>query len=220
MKRKIFYLLFFISGLLAQQINAQNKPAFWDDIQRFKQKDSLNTPTKNGIVFVGSSSFTNWTTLEKVYQNYGAINRGFGGSTLAQANHYVADLVFPYEPRQVVIYSGENDIAIDQTSALETLSRFATFFTSIRNKYPKTAILYVSMKQSPSRMQHAETVLHANNLIKDFLSAYSNTKFVDVNRKMLRNGQPRPELFLKDMLHMNQAGYDIWIKEITPHLLK
>jgi lysophospholipase L1-like esterase len=218
--KKILYLLFILIAFNTQQSSAQTKPAFWDDIQRFKKMDSLKKPAKNGIVFVGSSSFTNWTALEDVYKSYGAINRGFGGSTLAQANYYVADLVYPYQPRQVVIYSGENDIATDQVSALETLNRFAAFFTSIRNKYPKTAVLYVSMKQSPSRMQHAETVVHANALIKEFLTAYTNTQFVDVNIKMLRNGQPRPELFLEDMLHMNQAGYDIWIKEITPYLLK
>ena len=218
--KKIFYLLFILIAFNTQQSDAQNKPAFWDNIQRFKKMDSLHKPAKNGIVFVGSSSFTKWTDLENVYKTYGAINRGFGGSTLAQANDYIADVVYPYEARQVVIYSGENDIAIDQTSALETLNRFAAFFTRIRIKHPKTAVLYISMKMSPSRMQYAETILHANALIKDYLSSYSNTKFVDVNSKMLKNGQPRPELFLKDQLHMKQAGYDIWIKEITPHLLK
>jgi len=218
--KNIFCILFMMIGLMSQESTAQDKPAFWNDIQRFKQMDSLRMPAKNGIVFVGSSSFTKWTALEKVYKKYHAINRGFGGSTLAQANHYVADLVYPYQPRQVVIYSGENDIAMDHTSALETLNRFATFFTSIRNKYPKTAVLYVSMKLSPSRTENAETVLKANALIKEYLSTYTNTQFVDVNSKMLRNGQLRPELFLEDMLHMNQAGYDIWIKEITPYLLK
>lgn len=218
--KKIFYCVFILTCFITLQSSAQNKPAFYDDIQRFKKMDSLHKPAKNGIVFVGSSSFTNWKELENVYKSYHAINRGFGGSTLAQANDYIADLVYPHQPRQVVIYSGENDIAIDQTSALETLNRFAAFFTRIRIKYPQTAVLYVSMKMSPSRMQNAETVQHANTLIKDFLSAYTNTQFVDVNSKMLNNGQPRPELFLEDMLHMNQAGYDIWIKELTPYLLK
>lgn len=218
--KKIIYLLFITISFINQLAIAQNKPAFWEDIQRFKQKDSLNRPAKNGILFVGSSSLTNWTELENVYKKYQAINRGFGGSTLAQADYYIADLVYPYQPRQVVIYSGENDIATDQVSAIETLNRFASFFTHIRNKYPKTAVLYISMKLSPSRRAYAETMTHANALIKDYLSAYTNTTFVDVNSKMLRNGQLRPELFLEDMLHINQAGYDIWIKEITPYLLK
>jgi hypothetical protein len=31
-------------------------------------------------------------------------------------------------------------------------------------------------------------------------------------------GNPRRELFLGDMLHMNEAGYAIWKELIRPHL--
>ncbi len=88
-------------------------------------------PPKNGILFVGSSSFTNWKELETVFKNYNAINRGFGGSTLAQANYYIADLVYPYQPRQVVIYSGENDIATDSISALTNFGQVQYIFYTI-----------------------------------------------------------------------------------------
>lgn len=217
-----FYSFLLLFTVLTSSISlAQDKPAFWKDIQKFKQADSIAMPPKNGIVFVGSSSFTNWKALETVFKDYKAINRGFGGSTLEQANYYIADLVYPYEPRQVVIYSGENDIASDHTSALETLNRFATFFTNIRNKYPRAAVLYISIKNSPSRTRYAETMTHTNLLIKNYLAHYNNTHFVDVNSKMLdKNKQLRPELFLEDMLHLNPAGYAIWIKEITPYLIK
>ena len=43
---------------------------------------------------------------------------------------------------------------------------------------------------------------------------------MDVNSKMLKNNAICPELFLEDMLHMNQEGYAIWIKAITPYLIK
>jgi lysophospholipase L1-like esterase len=32
------------------------------------------------------------------------------------------------------------------------------------------------------------------------------------------DGKPRPELFLKDGLHMTEAGYAVWTKLILPHL--
>jgi lysophospholipase L1-like esterase len=219
--KRYYSVLFLFTLLISSASLAQDKPAFWKDIQKFKQADSMAMPPRNGIVFVGSSSFTKWEALETIFKDYKAINRGFGGSTLAQANYYIADLVYPYEPRQVVIYSGENDIASDHTSALETLDRFGKFFTNIRNKYPHAAVLYISIKHSPSRTRYAETVTHTNLLIKNYLANYSNTHFVDVDSKMLdKNKQLRPELFLDDMLHLNQTGYAIWIKEITPYLIK
>lgn len=198
---------------------AQDKP-FWNDIQKFKRQDSISMPPKKGIVFVGSSSFTMWKDLETVYKDYQAINRGFGGSTLKDANEYVNDIVLNYKPRQVVIYSGENDIA-SGVSADETFSRFTTFFNHIRKGLPKAVITYVSMKQSPSRAKFSPEVVKANGMIKAYIEKQKRASFIDVNAKMLdSNGEPRPELFLNDMLHMKQAGYDIWIKEITPYLKK
>ncbi|WP_345955827.1 GDSL-type esterase/lipase family protein [Mucilaginibacter sp. PAMB04168] len=218
MKLRIIALLIFTGLFVTAQ--AQQKPAFWKEVQAFKKKDSLNMPAKGGILFIGSSSFTKWTDLETVYKSYGAINRGFGGSTLIDVNNYVKDVVFPYAARQVVIYCGENDVAAG-ASAIETLNRFATLFTSIRNNQDNVPIIYVSMKQSPSRTKYASAVIHANALIKEYLSHYQSTQFVDVDSKMHnKDGSLRPELFLSDMLHMKPAGYDIWIKELTPYLQK
>lgn len=218
MKQFFYFSLFLI--LFGGGVSAQVKPAYWKEIQEFKHKDSVSMPAKGGILFVGSSSFTMWKDLEQVFKSYNAINRGFGGSTLLQANDYIADIVYPYNPRQIVIYSGENDIATDGVSSLETLNRFATFFTNIRNHFPGIPVLYISIKNSPSRTKYAESMTHANLLIKNYLNNYKQTHFVDVNSKMLKNNALRPELFLGDMLHMKDSGYAIWIKEITPYLIK
>jgi lysophospholipase L1-like esterase len=218
MKLKIYIL--FVFTCLANIVLGQQKPAFWNEIQAFKKADNLNAPAKDGILFIGSSSFTKWTDLETVYKSYGAINRGFGGSTLSDAIYYVNDVVYPYQARQIVIYSGENDIAAG-ASALEALNRFANLFTSIRNNQANVPVIYISMKQSPSRVKFSSAFIHANTLIKEYLSHYKATRFVDVDSKMHnKDGSLRPELFLPDMLHMKPAGYQIWIKELTPYLLK
>ncbi|RZL18894.1 MAG: hypothetical protein EOO89_04920 [Pedobacter sp.] len=210
-------ILFFL--IVSTTSFAQNKP-FWNEILEFRKKDSLQMPPSGGVVFVGSSSFRMWKDAEKQFSAYKVINRGFGGSNLVQANMYIKELVIQYKPAQVVIYSGENDIA-EGASALETASRFATFFTNIRNQLPESNIVFVSIKSSPSRLKHKQTFDHANLLIKDFLKYYTNTTFIDIDTKMkTRDGQLRPELFLQDMLHMKPEGYEIWTKAITPYLLK
>ena len=217
MNKHFKILILFI--LVSASAIAQNKP-FWNDIQKFKRQDSLSMPPKKGIVFVGSSSFTMWKALENHYKDYNAINRGFGGSTLTDAIEYAEEIVLAYKPRQVVIYSGENDIA-NGASADETFSRFKTLFDKLRKGLPKAKITYISMKQSPSREKFAAELVKANGMIRDYIQTQKKANYIDVNAKMLgSDGKPRPELFLNDMLHMQQAGYDIWIKEITPHLKK
>ncbi|MFP5078904.1 GDSL-type esterase/lipase family protein [Pedobacter sp. JCM 36344] len=205
--------------LISMSAVAQNKP-FWNEIKEFEKSDSISMPRSNGIVFIGSSSVRMWSDLEQTFKRYDAINRGFGGSELTNANDYIKELVLVYKPRQVVIYSGENDVASGATSD-KTYDRFVTFFTNLRKNLPKANITFISMKLSPSRAKFSKVILTANAKIKEFISGEKNAGYIDITSKMLDStGANRPELFQPDMLHMKPAGYAIWTKEITPYLKK
>jgi lysophospholipase L1-like esterase len=134
----------------------------------------------------------------------------------------VNNVVFPYHPKQVVVYCGENDLAASDTVTSEMVyKRFVTLFNLIRKKLPGTSIVFISLKPSPSRWHLREKMIAANNKIKAFLATKRKTVFADVYHKMLdRNGVPMKEIFLDDNLHMNAKGYAIWQKELQPHLLK
>ncbi|TKC00145.1 GDSL-type esterase/lipase family protein [Pedobacter cryophilus] len=213
-------LLFLIAFLCSTLAFAQQRPPFYQEIEAFKKADSVRMPVKNGILFVGSSSFTMWKDLEKTYQKYQAINRGFGGSNLANAIYYADDIIFPYQPRQIVIYSGENDIAEGATPDV-TFDRFKLLFSLIRKKMPNVAISFISIKPSLSREKFMPQMLYANELIKTYLQTQTNVSFIDVYHLMLQeNGKPMSDIFIKDNLHMNQKGYDIWTKTITPYLIQ
>jgi lysophospholipase L1-like esterase len=218
MKLKFILFFIFLSGsLFAQDV----KPAFWDDIQAFKKRDSLSFPPRNAILFIGSSSFTMWKDVQKNFPSYTIINRGFGGSSLPDVIRYAKDIIVPYKPKQIVIYCGENDLAASDTvTAKLVFNRFKQLFTIIRNRYPKVKVTYVSMKPSPSRQLLLSKMISGNELIKKYLSSKKRTSYVDVYKEMIDDeGKPRAELFLDDNLHMNKTGYAIWQKLIEPHLL-
>src|SRR5690242_20586457 len=104
--RKLFLLAFAVSIVLTS-CSQQNEKPFYKDIQAFKAADRQNPPPQNAIVFVGSSSFAMWTDVQSYFPGYTIINRGFGGSVLTDAIEYEDDIIAPYHPKQVVIYSGE-----------------------------------------------------------------------------------------------------------------
>jgi lysophospholipase L1-like esterase len=224
MKRSIFLKLALFTGFalaFTGKLYAQETRPFWNEIQEFQHLDSLHMPAKHGIVFLGSSSIRKWVNAEANFREYNVINRGFGGSTLSQATDYLDYLVFPYEPREVVIYSGENDIAMDHIDANQTFQRCKALITKIRSRLPKVPIVFLSIKQSPSRTEFSDVVLKSNSLIKDYLSKLPKATFLDVNSKMLNaKGGLRPELFESDMLHMKPEGYAIWERELKPYLIK
>ncbi|MHB1178339.1 MAG: GDSL-type esterase/lipase family protein [Daejeonella sp.] len=200
---------------------AQQNPPFYNEIEAFKTEDRLNPPPKGEIVFVGSSSFRGWNNVQSYFPGYTIINRGFGGSRLPDAIRYARDIITPYQPKQVVIYCGENDFTADGVTAEIVFDRFTTLFEIIRHDLPKTHILFVSFKPSPSRLKYMPEMVKANELIKRYLKNYRRTGYVDVYSKMLLEaGTPMPDIFKADKLHMTEAGYRIWQKAIEPYLKK
>ena len=204
-------------------VQAKAQAPFYNDIQQFKKQDRIHFPAKQQILFVGSSSFTKWTDIQDYFPSYPIINRGFGGSSLTDVIHYADDIIFPYQPKQIVIYCGENDLAGEDTTVTSHIvfDRFKQLFVSTRQHLPNVAIAYVSMKPSPSRKHLLPKMEVANTLIKKYLSKQNNTAYIDVFHKMFnKDGTIINDIFIADNLHMNAKGYAIWQKIIAPYLLK
>lgn len=214
----ILLSFFWTTAIFAQT----ETPPFWDEIHAFKKEDSLQAPPKNAILLVGSSSFQKWKDVGDYFPGFTIINRGFGGSSFPDLIRYADDVIFPYNPKQVVIYCGDNDLVASDTVTAQTVyRRFVALFTIIRSRLPQTSVVFVSIKPSPARAQLMPKMKTANALIKNFLKKQSRTAYADVYKKMLLpNGKPKPQLFVADSLHMNPNGYKIWQQQLGPVLLK
>ncbi len=222
---KFFLPLIFCFTLIAfvheEMVAQEEKPPFWNEIQKFKQQDQEHPPEEGQIVFVGSSSFAKWQNVNEYFPKYKIINRGFGGSTLPDVIRYADAIIFPYKPRQIVIYAGDNDAAESDTiSASQIFYRFKKLYQQIREKLPETEVTYISIKPSPSREQFFPVMNKANWEIREYLEKQDHAEFIDIWHKMLDDfGKPREELFGSDRLHMNKEGYKIWQKAIQPYLI-
>ena len=154
---------------------------------------------------------------------YPIINRGFGGSSLTDLIHYADNIIYPYQPKQIVIYCGENDLAGGDTTVTRTIvfERFKQLFVLIRQHLPKVSIAFVSIKPSPSRQHLLPKMKAANGLVKKYPSKQNKTAYIDVFHKMFtKDGTIISDIFIADNLHMNAKGYAIWQKIIAPNLLK
>ena len=83
---------------------------FADEIRTFEAWDSQNSPPREAVLFVGSSSIRMWNTADS-FPAMPVINRGFGGSVISDATYYAPRIVVKYQPRVIVFYAGDNDIA-------------------------------------------------------------------------------------------------------------
>lgn len=204
-----------IQMLFFYTIGEAQNPPYWKEIQAFKKQDSIAMPTNYKTLFIGSSSFTKWKTLEQDLPEYTPLNRAFGGSTLLDLIRYREDIINKYNPERIVIYCGENDVASSDTVTGEVvLERFKVLYQHIRKKFPKIDIYYVSLKPCPLRWSIRQRMIDGNTQIEGFCKKQKHTYFISIWDQMLENSEPISSIFMEDRLHMNAKGYEIWIKEI------
>ena len=176
-------------------------------------------PPKGAIVGTGSSSMLFWRGIEEDLAPLTIIPRGFGGSTMRDLRHFLEELVFRHAPRAVLIYEGDNDVAVGATPA-QILEHFDAIVAEIRERLPKTRIYILAVKPSMARWHLWDAMRTTNERFAARAEADPLLTYIDIATPMLNAaGEPRPDIFAGDKLHMNAAGYDIWRDVVRPVLL-
>jgi lysophospholipase L1-like esterase len=210
-----FVLLFPLLGIAA------DAPApFENEIRAFEQADAKSPPPKDAVLFLGSSSIRLWKTLEQDMPGMKVINRGFGGSQVADSVRYADRIVLPYRPKLIVFYAGDNDIASGK-SPQRVMSDFREFVTKVHAALPEARILFVSLRPSVARWHLWGRQWLTNELMRQFADADPTVDYVDVVPTLLGpDGRPRADYLVADMLHLNPDGYRAWTAVIRPAVEK
>ena len=193
-------------------------PNRWEPaIEKFEAEDKAHPPVKGGIVFIGASSIVRWNLAES-FPDLKAVNRGFGGSEMADSARYASRVVLPHAPRIVVLYPGENDLARGSTP--ETVGAgFRKFYEVVHTALPNTRIIAIGLKPTPARWNLTDQMHQANKLIRTHCSSHPSCVYIDVWPDMLgSDGKPKPEYFVSDNQHMSPEGYKVWTRLVRPHL--
>ena len=204
----------------AQSSSSASHYARWQaSMDAFAAADKAQAPAENGVLFVGSSTIRFWTQLPQDFRDVPVlINRGFGGSTMADCQYFVKQLVLQYRPRQVFVYAGDNDLAEGRTPQ-QVLDSFEGFVAAVRAELPGTRIAYISIKPSPLRAELMPRAREANALLAEYVRTLPNSDYIDIFTPMLgMDGAPRAELFGPDRLHLSDAGYRLWRSVIADYV--
>lgn len=221
MNRKLLRVsaVLLVFGYSSEQVFSQEKNENrWEKtIQNFEVADKDSPPPQNGVLFIGSSSIRKWD-LKKSFPDGNYINRGFGGSEIADSTHFAERIVIPYRPRVIALYAGDNDISRDK-SPKQVAADFQEFVKTVHASLQSTKIVFIAIKPSIKRWNLVDKMREANRLVKAFTETDSKLVFVDIDKPMIGDdGQPRRELFVDDGLHLSSAGYELWSKLVRPHL--
>jgi lysophospholipase L1-like esterase len=208
-----------VPGDRAQQPAVAPAADRWEkDISAFEAADKMTPFPRGGIVFVGSSTIRRWD-VATYFPDLKILNRGFGGSELADAVRYIDRLVLKHEPRLVVVYAGDNEIGAGRL-AEQVAVEFERFVRAVHAKLPQTRILYLGIKPSLLRWTQVDRMRVANVMIRAICERDDRLGFLDFDDMMLGwDETPRRELFVEDGLHLSPQGYQLWSAIIRPFLM-
>lgn len=207
------------------QVSSKVTPEFQsfyeNTIQTFEKADKIKFPPTGAIVCIGSSSMRFWhPTIEKDLTPLTLIPRGFGGGKLSDAVLFVNRIVTPYKPRAILLYAGENDIALGDKPE-EVAEKYREFAKKVRSDLPESRIYFISIKPSVGRWYLWSKIQEANRLIALDCAKNKNQIFIDITQGMLNSeGLPRAELYRRDGYHLSKEGYQVWTSIINPILQK
>lgn len=193
--------------------------AKWEkEMAAFDKADAASPPPKGAVLFIGSSTVRLWTSMARDFPQYRVINRGFGGSQIADATHFAPRIVFPYRPKAVYLRAGGNDLWAGKPVE-RVFADYKDFVATVRAALPDADIVFVSQSPSIARWKQADATKALNALVSDYVKGRQHLRYIETYDIVLApDGTPRPELFVADQLHFNAEGYKLLAARVRPDL--
>mgnify|MGYP003630310282 CR=1 FL=1 len=198
-------------------------PKVWEgDIRALEARAQGLFPADTAVVFVGSSSIRLWDSLAVDMAPVPVIQQGFGGAKLNDVVHYAERLVSAHRPRAVVVFAGTNDIHPGAAKSPETLlASYQALVAGLRAVQPRLPIFFIAITPSPMRWDVWDIAVATNRLIAEYSASDEHLHVIDTGPALLgANGEPDPENYVFDGLHLSERGYAQWVAMIRPRLLE
>ena len=170
--------------------------------------------TEDTVIFLGDS-ITQGGDWETWFPDLNALNFGIGGSTSEDILNRL-DTVVAADPDEIVLLIGTNDFGMRRN--VESLVRnVQSILVDLRRDLPGSRLLVQSIM--PRGREFADRIREANIHLRQF-SATVHAQFLDLWPAMaLDDGEINPR-FSDDRLHLTEAGYEVWLSELRPALVR
>ena len=205
------------------QMMESDNPGVWKETVEKLTNGSDTDEVSESILFVGSSSFRFWDSMQEDLRPFRVTNFGFGGSKINDVIHYRKELIYQYQPSTVVLFAGTNDLAGKQNDkdALTVFRRMRFLIGDFRQELPGAHLYILPITPTPGRWDVWPEIQRANEMIKAFADEEPLVHYVDCTNDFL-NGKGKPDMryFKWDGIHMNKAGYSIWTKQLKESFQK
>jgi len=172
------------------------------------------------VVFLGDSITEMWSTLAQDFPKYKVANRGIGGDITSGVLYRLKADVLSLNPEAIVLLIGTNDVG-DGADGEDAAANIRLILLAIKNYNPKLKVIVckVMPRGDGNGPVYTEKIQKANSLVEQFVKGEPNFVMCDTWGIFAdEKGNPNPEDFRPDHLHLNAAGYAVWKKALDPLL--
>lgn len=192
---------------------------FSKDIASYEARDKKKPSPKGAVVITGSSSVRMWhKRIHKDLKELTVVPRGFGGSNMNDLLHFSDQLILKHDPRAVVIYEGDNDTA-QGIVPQQVMGKLKSLKSKLMASNKNMRVYLISVKPSYSRIAMWEQMSELNEMMSDFCDDHDNFYYIDTASALMDGDKPRTDIFIKDQLHLNSKGYDLWSEAVRKVLV-
>jgi lysophospholipase L1-like esterase len=193
---------------------AQDAKRFDKEVAEITAKPLSNN--EDVILFTGSSTIKMWKDIQSYFPDQNIVNRGFGGSQTSDLLFYVDQLIVSAQPKKIFIYEGDNDLGSGKSKE-QILTDSKEIVARIRKALGQVPVVFITPKPSKARWHLKDQYTAYNAALMEWAKNEPVVSVADLWTPMLdESGVVMQDIFLKDGLHMNKKGYDIWGKALMP----
>ena len=182
------------------------------------------------LVLLGDSIMHFWewkhpASWKKLTQGRTVLNLGYGGDRTQNVLWRIAHGELDgYKAKNVVLMIGTNNNSSNDTDPANVAKAVEKIAAEVRAKQPGAQLILHpifprgvsadSKRHAAARARNDKT----NELLKAFAAAHPEITWIDFNDKMVDASGWVPRAIMADEIHHTDAGYDLWMAAILPHL--
>lgn len=214
---KAFVLLILTASIMVSAEEPAGQGSVPGHLAKWVTQDRLDPPAAGSVLFIGSSSIRRWDSLARDFADYHVIQRGWGGSWLAEMDEAFPHVVLPCKPAAIVMWAGTNDLSGGR-SGEQVHDDFLTFLRLLRRHLPTTPFLYLGATPTLANAGTTAARKTANSLIEATIETDPHAYYIDLAAHFEALGREDLEKLYVDPIHLNRAGYAVWLGLIRPRL--
>jgi hypothetical protein len=212
----LFLVLFASCNPITKLIDSDDVLHWEQDMQVFDSLNAAEDSDEKTLLVTGSSSIRLWDQIHEDLAPFEVMQRGYGGAKLTDFNYYTDRIIKPQQFKAILIFVANDIAGGDQDkSPKEVFQLYKALVKQIRERNPNTPIFWIEVTPTPSRWNAIGEIREAGDLIKNYCKKSEDLFFIDTyDQFMTSGGEPDPNLFRSDMLHLNPGGYELWTEII------